>query len=112
MYEEASAPIVWRSGAGLRQTETGVLSGTIYLLKDIVEILLGFFGLGYANSYVPFMLFLAMERKWIDGGPKMTQAYNHGVKEFMDFAVAHNNGAEDILCPCMDCDNGFRYPID
>jgi hypothetical protein len=30
----------------------------------------------------------------------------------MKFAIAHNNGAEDILCPCRNCRNGVRRPID
>ena len=29
----------------------------------------------------------------------------------MESAVAHRNGAEDMLCPCRDCGNGVRHPI-
>ena len=35
-----------------------------------------------------------------------------GVSQFMQFTLAHNNGAEDMLCPCRNCRNGVRQTID
>jgi hypothetical protein len=29
----------------------------------------------------------------------------------MEFALAHNNGAVDMLCPCKNCCNGIRETI-
>ena len=54
----------------------------------------------------------AMDHGWITHGTVLTPPYMAGMNQFMEFTLAHNNGAEDMLCPCKNCRNGIRGTIE
>ena len=53
-----------------------------------------------------------MDHGWITHQTMLTPPYMAGVNQFMESAPPHNNGAEDMLCPCRNCGNGIRKTID
>src|SRR4051812_36641668 len=57
------------------------------------------------------MFFQEMNRSWINTKAKMTPKYIQGVKCFMDFALLHNNGASQMVCPCSVCHNVYSHAV-
>mgnify|MGYP000991664920 CR=1 FL=1 len=53
-----------------------------------------------------------MDHGWITHQTMLTPPYMAGVNQFMEFVLAHNNGAEDMLCPCKNFHNWIRGNID
>ena len=58
------------------------------------------------------MFFQEMDRSWINSKVKMTPEYIQGMKCFMDFALLHNNGASEMVCPCIMCRNVYSHAVE
>ena len=43
-----------------------------------------------------------MDRKWMSAN-RASKEYREGVKEFVEFAVAHAKDSSTIICPCLEC---------
>ncbi|PRQ38532.1 putative Transposase-associated domain-containing protein [Rosa chinensis] len=54
-----------------------------------------------------------MDRSWIQLPTRGRREYINGVKQFMNFAIAHMKPGSDLIpCPCMDCNNFRKYSPD
>ena len=53
-----------------------------------------------------------MDRSWITA-PRISEAYQHGVEEFLSFAEIHSATTDgNFFCPCVKCVNGRRHSLD
>ncbi|XP_040872067.1 uncharacterized protein [Glycine max] len=53
-----------------------------------------------------------MDRTWITA-PRISEAYQHGVEEFLSFAQIHSATTDaNFFCPCVKCVNGRRHSLD
>src|SRR5438067_1368548 len=57
------------------------------------------------------MFFQEMDRSWINSKAKMTPEYSEGLIFFMNFALVHNNGASEMVCPCSRCRNLYSHAV-
>ena len=100
-YDATSRPratVEGRSHARLQHHETGVIFCEICLLKNIVA--------NIRCVLFTFQVVHAKNRRRITHEMVLTPPYMAGMNQFIQFTLAHNNGAKDILCTCKDCDNG------
>src|SRR4051812_18091539 len=58
------------------------------------------------------IFFQEMDRSWINSKANMTPEYTQGVKCFMNFALLHNNGASEMVCPCIRCRNLYNHVVE
>ena len=51
-------------------------------------------------------------QKWMYEARRTSKEYIDGVDEFMECALEdmRKKGAEQLLCPCVDCGNNKRHP--
>ncbi|XP_028208335.1 uncharacterized protein LOC114391537 [Glycine soja] len=55
---------------------------------------------------------MSMDRSWITA-PRISEAYQHGVEEFLSFAEIHSATTDgNFFCPFVKCVNGRRHSLD
>ena len=52
-----------------------------------------------------------MDRKWMHA-KRCSDDYKLGVEDFISFAIEHVEDENNILCPCVECNNMVRLGVD
>ncbi|XP_056688671.1 uncharacterized protein [Spinacia oleracea] len=63
------------------------------------------------SKFILWVQMSVMDRKWMHA-KRCSDDYKLGVEDFISFAIEHVEDENNILCPCVECNNMVRLGVD